>query len=86
MISSRFLTKDYPRKNEEWIDLECPENLPSVSVEDVRKQLMKILINKTPGPNDPVFKILKDLQMYWRRFLTIHLEESIPQKYGNNIN
>ena len=31
------LTKDYPRINEEWIDLEYPDSLPSVSVEDVRK-------------------------------------------------
>ena len=54
------LTKDYPRINEEWIDLECPDSLPSVSVEDVQKQLMKININKAPGPNDPVLKILKE--------------------------
>jgi hypothetical protein len=31
------LTKDYPQINKEWIELECPDSLPSVSVEDVRK-------------------------------------------------
>jgi hypothetical protein len=30
------LTKDYPRINEELINLECPDSLPSVSV-DVQK-------------------------------------------------
>jgi hypothetical protein len=29
------LTRDYPRINEEWIELQCPDSLPNVSVEDV---------------------------------------------------
>jgi hypothetical protein len=69
------LTKDYPRINEEWIELECPDSLQSVSVEDVRKQLMKININKAPGPNDPVLKILMEFAYVFT-----------SPKYGNNIN
>ena len=56
------LTKDYPQINEEWVELECPDGLPGVSVEDVRKQLMKININKAPWSDDPVLKILKVLK------------------------
>jgi hypothetical protein len=57
------LTRDYPQINEEWIELECPDSLPNVSVEYVQKQLIKINFNKAPGPNDPVtvLKILKEV-------------------------
>ena len=53
------LTKDFPPIKSEWLDLPCPENLPSVSIEDVRIELTKLNISKSPGPNDPLMKILK---------------------------
>ena len=51
------LTKDFPPIKSEWFDLQCPENLPSVSFEDVRIELTKLNINKSPGPNDPFMKM-----------------------------
>ena len=53
------LTKEYPKVNNEWLELQCPGNLPSVSVEEVREKLKKMDINKSPGPCDPYMKILK---------------------------
>ena len=53
------LTKDFPPIKSEWFDLQLPETLPSVSIEDVRIELTKLNINKSPGPNDPFMKILK---------------------------
>ena len=53
------LTKDFPPVKNEWFDLECPDNFPAVSVEDVRIELMKMNKNKAPGPNDPFREILK---------------------------
>ena len=54
LISNLFvsLTKDFPPNKNEWFDLQCPETLPSVSMEDVRIELTKLNINKSPGPND----------------------------------
>ena len=53
------LTKDYPKVNNKWSELQCPGNLPLVSVEEVREKLKKMDINKSPGPCDPYMKILK---------------------------
>ena len=53
------LTKDYPKVNDEWLELQCPENLPLVSVEEVREKLEKLDINKSPGSCDPYMRILK---------------------------
>ena len=53
------LTKDFPPIKSEWLDLQCPENLPSVSIEDVRIELTKLNINKSSGLNDAFMKILK---------------------------
>jgi hypothetical protein len=55
-----YITKVYHRINEEWIELECPDSLPSVSVDDVRNELIKNNVSKAPWPNDPVLKILKE--------------------------
>jgi hypothetical protein len=92
------LTKDYPRINEEWIELECPYSLPSVSVEDVRKQLMKININKAPGPNDPVLKILmefayvftdsfrgKYFPKIWKQYKLKYIPKSTPCSTVDNL-
>ena len=35
------LTKDYPKVNNEWLELQCPRNLQLVSVEEVREELEK---------------------------------------------
>ena len=53
------LTKEYPKVNNEWLELQCQGSLPSVSVEEVREKLEKIDINKSPVPCDPYMKILK---------------------------
>ncbi|CAB4041885.1 Hypothetical predicted protein, partial [Paramuricea clavata] len=83
------LTKDYPRINKEWTDLECPDSLPSISEEDVRKQLMKININKDPRPND-LFLFLKEFADVLAVPLTKIFNDSFRgkyfQKYRNNIN
>ena len=47
------LTKDYPKVNNEWLELQCPGNLP------VHKKLEKMDTNKSPGPCDPYMKTLK---------------------------
>jgi hypothetical protein len=33
---------DFPPIKNEWLDLQCPDNFPAVSVEDVRIELMKM--------------------------------------------
>ena len=75
------LTKDYPRINEEWIELQCSDSLPYVNVEHVQKQLMKINVNKAPGPNDPVLKILKDFAYVLAVPLTEIFNDSFREKY-----
>ena len=35
------LTKEYPKVNNEWLELQCQESLPSVSVEEVREKAGK---------------------------------------------
>ena len=51
------LTKEYPAVGDEWVNLQCPENLQPVSVEEVREKLQKVNINKSLGPCDPSMKI-----------------------------
>ena len=53
------LTKDYPKVNDEWLELQCPGNLPLISVEEMREKLEKLDINKSPGSCDPYMRILK---------------------------
>ena len=53
------LTKDYPKVNNEWLELQCPGNLPLVNGEEVHEKLEKMDINKSPGPCDPYTRILK---------------------------
>ena len=53
------LTKDYPKVNDEWLELQCPGNLPLISVEEMREKLGKLDINKSPGSCDPYMRILK---------------------------
>ena len=47
------LTKDFPKVKDEWLDLQCSENLPLLSVEEVYEKLQKTNISKSPGPYDP---------------------------------
>jgi hypothetical protein len=39
--------------------MQCPDDLPLISVEEVARELNAINVNKAPGPNDPPLKILK---------------------------
>lgn len=51
--------KDFEPIKSEWFDLQCPENLPQVSIEDGGIELTKMNLNKAPGLNYPFIKILK---------------------------
>ena len=83
------LTKDFPPIKSEWFDLQYPENLQSVSIEDVRIELTKLNINKSPGPNDPFMKILKmfanSFAVPLAEFTTNHSDINIFQRSGSNI-
>ena len=79
------LTKDFPPIKSEWFDLPCPENLPSVSTEDVRIELTKLNINKSPGPNDPFMKILKMFANSFAAPLAEIYNESFRYKYFPEI-
>ena len=79
------LTKDFPPIKSEWFDLQCPENLPSVSIEDVRIELTKLNINKSPGPNDPFMKILKMFANFFAAPLAEIYNESFRYKYFPEI-
>ena len=78
-------TKDYPRTKKEWFEVECSDSLPKVSVEDVQNQLMRININKAPGPNDPVLKILKELACVLAVPLTEIFNDSFREMYFPKI-
>ncbi len=79
------LTKDYPRINKEWFEVECSDSLPKISVEDVQNQLMRIYINKAPGPNDPVLKILKEFACVLAVPLTEIFNDSFREMYFPKI-
>lgn len=53
------LTRDYPKVTEDWLELQCPENLPLFTVEEVKDVLNGTNINKAPCPHDPFLKIVK---------------------------
>ncbi len=53
------LTTNYPHTPNEWLEMQCPDDLPLISVEEVARELNAINVNKAPGPNDPPLKILK---------------------------
>ena len=53
------LTLNYPHISNEWLEMQCPDDLPLISVEEVARELNAINVNKAPGPNDPPLKILK---------------------------
>ena len=46
---------------EDWLELQCTENLPLITVDQVQQELRKINTNKAPGPYDPFMQNLKDL-------------------------
>ena len=79
------LTKDLPPIKSEWFDLQCPENLPSSANEDVRIELTKLNINKSPGPNDPFMKILKMFANSFAAPLANIYNESLRYKYFPEI-
>ncbi len=79
------LTKDFPRINKEWFEVECSDSLPKVSVEYVQNQLMRININKALGPNDPVLKNLKEFACVLAVPLTEILNDSFREMYCPKI-
>ena len=79
------LTKDFPPIKSEWFDLQCPENLPSFSTEDVRIELTKLNIKKSTGPNDPFMKILKIFANSFAAPLAEIYNESFRYKYFPEI-
>ena len=57
--------------SEDWLELLCTENLPRITVDQVQQELQKINVNKAPGPNDPILKILKNFAKHFAIPLTI---------------
>ena len=55
--------------SEDWLELLCAENLPRITVDQVQQELQKN-VNKAPGPNDPILKILKNFANYFAIPLT----------------
>ena len=80
------LTKGFPCIKTE---LECPENLPSVGIEEVQIELMKLNVSKAPGPNDPFMKIFKMFANSFAIPLTEiyndHFDLNIFQRFGRSI-
>ena len=74
------LTKDYPKVGKEWLELHCTENLPLITIDEVQQELQKINVNKAPGPNDPLLKILKIFAKYFAVPLTEIFNESFQSK------
>ena len=64
----------------EWLELHCTENLPLITVDEVQQELQKINVNKAPGPNDPLLKILKMFAKYFAVPLTEIFNESFQSK------
>ena len=64
----------------EWLKLHCAENLPLITVDEVQQELQKINVNKAPGPNDPLLKILKTFAKYFAVPLTEIFNESFQSK------
>ena len=79
------LTEVFPPIKSEWFDLQCPENLPSVSSKDVRIEWTKLNINKSPGPSDPFMKILKMFANSFAVPLENIYNESFRYKYFPEI-
>ena len=74
------LTKDYPKVGKEWLELHCTENLPLITVDEVQQELQKINVNKAPGPNNPLLKILKIFAKYFAVPLTEIFNEPFQSK------
>ena len=64
----------------EWLELHCAENLPLITVDEVQQEHQKINVNKAPGPNDPLLKILKTLAKNFAVPLTEIFSESFQSK------
>ena len=64
----------------EWPELHRTENLPRITVDDVQQELPKINVDKAPGPNDPLLKILKIIANYFAVPLTEIFNESFLSK------
>ena len=74
------LTKDYPKVGKEWLKLHCTENSLRITVDDVQQEMQKINVNKAPGLNDPLLKILKIFANYFAVPLTGIFNESFQSK------
>ena len=87
LLNSFFasLTKDFSPIKSEWFNLQCPENFSCVSIEDVRMELTKLNINKSPGPNDPFMKLLKMFANSFAAPLANIYNESFRHKYFPDI-
>ena len=71
--------------SEDWLELLCTENLPRITVDQAQQELQKqklqkINVNKAPGPNDPILKILKNFAKYFAILLTEIFNESFQSK------
>ena len=71
------LTTYYPHISNEWLEMQCPDDLPLISVEEVTRELNAINVNKAPGPNDPPLKILK----MFSKFFAVPLAEIFNESF-----
>jgi hypothetical protein len=47
--------------DEDWLELQCTENLPLITVDQVQQELRKINTNKAPGSYMTIYENLEDL-------------------------
>ena len=71
------LTTYYPHISKEWLEMQYPDDLPLISVEEVTRELNVINVNKAPGPNDPPLKILK----MFSKFFAVPLAEVFNESF-----
>ncbi len=74
------LTKDYPKLKEDWLEFHCTNNLPLITVDQVRQELQKINVNKAPGSFDPFIRILKIFAEHFAVPLVEIFNESFQSK------
>jgi hypothetical protein len=79
------LTENYPKVKEDWLELQCTENLPLITVHQVQQELCKINTNEAPGPYDPFMNILKTFAKYFAILLTEIFNESFQSKFFTKI-
>ncbi len=74
------LTTNYPHISNEWLEMQCPDDLPLINVEEVAGELNTINVNKAPEPNDLPSKILRRFSKLFAVPLAEIFNESFQKK------